>query len=49
MLPNMGDYVAINKAVWDERTPAHAASADYGLDRYIGDPQHLSLASTVHS
>jgi len=40
----MGDYVAINKAMWDERAPAHAASADYGFDRYIGDPQHVSRA-----
>ena len=34
----MGDYVAINKAMWDERAPAHAASAHYGFDRFIGDP-----------
>src|SRR6185437_8774914 len=26
MLPSMGDYVAINKAMWDERAPVHAAS-----------------------
>jgi SAM-dependent methyltransferase len=38
----MGDYVAINKANWDERAPAHAGSADYGFDRFIGDPGHLS-------
>jgi SAM-dependent methyltransferase len=42
MLPSMGDYVAINKAMWDERAPAHAASPDYGFDRFISDPQHLS-------
>lgn len=28
----MGDYVAINKAMWDERAPVHAASAHYGFD-----------------
>lgn len=38
----MGDYLAINKALWDERAPAHAASADYGFDRFIGDPEYLS-------
>jgi SAM-dependent methyltransferase len=38
----MGDYVAINKAMWDERAPAHAASAHYGFDRFIGDPEYLS-------
>ena len=42
MLPSMGDYVAINKAMWDERAPAHAASADYGFDRFIGDPEYVS-------
>ena len=33
MLSRMGDYRLINKAMWDERAPAHAASADYGFDR----------------
>lgn len=42
MLLCMGDYVAINKALWDERAVAHAASADYGFDRFIGDPEYLS-------
>ena len=42
MLLGMGDYVAVNKALWDERAPAHAASADYGFDRFIGDPEYLS-------
>ena len=27
---------------WDERAPAHAASPDYGFDRFVADPQHLS-------
>ncbi|MGH3574034.1 MAG: hypothetical protein ACRDUW_19805 [Pseudonocardiaceae bacterium] len=38
----MGDYRSINKAMWDERAPAHAASADYGFDRFISDSEHLS-------
>jgi hypothetical protein len=42
MLPSMGDYVAINKAMWDERAPVHAASAHYGFDRFIGDTEHIS-------
>ncbi|MGH3829581.1 MAG: class I SAM-dependent methyltransferase [Pseudonocardiaceae bacterium] len=41
-MPSMGEYVAINKARWDERAPAHAASAGYGFDRFIGDPEYLS-------
>jgi SAM-dependent methyltransferase len=35
------DYLAINKANWDERAPAHAASPMYALDRYK-NPAHLS-------
>jgi hypothetical protein len=29
-------------ANWDERAPAHAASPDYGIQRYVDDPEHLS-------
>lgn len=36
------DYVAINRANWDERAPAHADSPDYGFDRFINDPEYLS-------
>ncbi|GIF77301.1 class I SAM-dependent methyltransferase [Asanoa siamensis] len=36
------DYRTINRANWDERAPAHAASPDYGLDRFAADPAHLS-------
>jgi SAM-dependent methyltransferase len=32
----------INRASWDERAPAHAASPDYGFERFAGDPMHLS-------
>ncbi|HEX5402246.1 MAG TPA: class I SAM-dependent methyltransferase [Pseudonocardiaceae bacterium] len=38
----MTDYVAINKANWDERAPAHAASPGYSVDRFIADPTFLS-------
>jgi SAM-dependent methyltransferase len=36
------DYRTVNQANWDERVPAHAASGDYGFDRFIADPAHLS-------
>ena len=32
----------LNRALWDERAPAHAASPDYGFARFAQDPQHLS-------
>jgi SAM-dependent methyltransferase len=35
-------YVAVNRAMWDERAPAHAASPDYGLARFVADPAHIS-------
>jgi SAM-dependent methyltransferase len=38
----MDDYIAVNMANWDERAPAHAASAGYGFDRFIAEPAHLS-------
>jgi SAM-dependent methyltransferase len=40
----MPDYVAINRANWDERAPAHAASTDYAIDRFVNDPEYLSGA-----
>ncbi|MFC9898009.1 class I SAM-dependent methyltransferase [Nocardia sp. NPDC127579] len=36
------DYRTLNKANWDERAPAHAASPDYQVDRLRGDPEFLS-------
>lgn len=36
------DYRVVNRALWDDRAPAHAASPDYGFERFIADPQHLS-------
>jgi SAM-dependent methyltransferase len=32
----------VNRLLWDERVPAHAASPEYGLARYAVDPHHLS-------
>lgn len=31
-----------NRALWDERAPAHAASRDYHLDAFRSDPAYLS-------
>lgn len=36
------DYRTINHANWESRVPAHAASAAYGLHRFVDDPTHLS-------
>ena len=38
----MSDYRAINRASWDERAPAHAASPGYSLDQFRSDPTFLS-------
>ena len=32
------DYLTANLPWWDERAPAHASSAGYGVDRYVDDP-----------
>jgi SAM-dependent methyltransferase len=36
------DYRVLNKASWDERAPAHAASVDYAVERFVADPGFLS-------
>jgi SAM-dependent methyltransferase len=36
------DYRTLNKASWDERAPAHAASKDYAVTAFADDPAHLS-------
>ena len=36
------DYRTVNRANWDERAPAHAASPDYALDQFAADPGFLS-------
>ena len=38
----MDDYRVLNRASWDERVPAHAASPDYMLERFVEDPAFLS-------
>ena len=38
----MEDYAELNRASWDERAPAHAASRDYAVDQFASDPGHLS-------
>lgn len=38
----MTDYQEVNRANWDERVPAHVASPDYGVSRFIDDPGFLS-------
>ena len=37
----MTDYRTVNRANWDDRAPAHAASPDYGLAAFEADPAHL--------
>lgn len=36
------DYRAINRANWDERAPAHAASPGYAVDAFRTDPTYIS-------
>lgn len=38
----MESYADVNRTNWDERAPAHAASPDYGFERFLADPEHLS-------
>jgi hypothetical protein len=38
----MDDYRHVNRALWDERGPAHAASPDYNVQLFIDDPTFLS-------
>ncbi|WP_123607172.1 bifunctional 2-polyprenyl-6-hydroxyphenol methylase/3-demethylubiquinol 3-O-methyltransferase UbiG [Micromonospora sp. Llam0] len=38
----MTDYLALNRASWDERAPAHAASPDYRVAQLIANPELLS-------
>jgi len=36
------DYLASNRANWDDRAAAHAASKDYRVNAFGDDPEHLS-------
>lgn len=38
----MERYAEVNRANWDDRAPAHAASPYYDRQRFIGDPSFLS-------
>ncbi len=38
----MERYVEFNRANWDDRAPAHAASPDYAFERFVEDPSFLS-------
>jgi SAM-dependent methyltransferase len=40
------DYRSLNKANWDERAPAHAASPGYHLAEFRSDPAYLSEVVT---
>jgi SAM-dependent methyltransferase len=36
------DYLEVNRRNWDERAGIHAASAEYGTQRFRDDPTHIS-------
>ncbi len=36
------EHRTVNRALWDERAPAHAASDDYAVRRLLADPELLS-------
>lgn len=36
------DYKTVNMANWDERVPAHVASVDYAVEKFVTDPRHIS-------
>jgi SAM-dependent methyltransferase len=36
------DYLTVNRATWNERAPAHAASPGYACDRFLADADFLS-------
>jgi SAM-dependent methyltransferase len=38
----MDESVDLNRASWDERAPAHAASPGYAVDRFLTDPSFIS-------
>lgn len=42
MVPLVTDYRDVNRANWNDRAAAHAASPFYGLDRFVRDPAFLS-------
>ena len=38
----MPEHIEVNRRLWDERAPAHAAAPEYALDRFAADPVWLS-------
>lgn len=38
----MQEWIELNRANWDERAAAHAASPDYAFERFATDPAYLS-------
>jgi SAM-dependent methyltransferase len=38
----MSDHRTFNRANWDERAPAHAASPDYAVARFVAEPEYIS-------
>jgi SAM-dependent methyltransferase len=36
------DYSAVNRAMWDDRAPAHASSPEYAVEQFVADPAFLS-------
>jgi 2-polyprenyl-3-methyl-5-hydroxy-6-metoxy-1,4-benzoquinol methylase len=38
----VAEYGDVNRANWDERVPAHVASAFYGVPRFAAGPDYLS-------
>jgi SAM-dependent methyltransferase len=39
-------YQDVNRANWDDRVPAHVASPDYAVQRFVSDPRFLSEVVT---
>lgn len=42
----MADYLDLNRANWNDRAPAHAASPDYSFDQFVAKPDFLSEVVT---
>ena len=42
----MTSYQDVNRANWDDRVPAHVASPDYAVQRFVRDPRFLSEVVT---
>src|SRR5690349_11536649 len=38
----VADYREVNRANWDDRVPAHVASPDYAIRRFVSDPAFIS-------